>query len=267
MTGSVVVGFNGTPEAEAALIWAGHAARARHCELTVAVAGVVLSETEREAGEPDEGRSLAEHALDLLQGPGGMLAASAIVRDAPPTRLLSELTDNACLLVLGRAEENVVEATLGGSVAAHMVNHSPCPVILVPAEPAPTVPTGTVLAAVSVRDAAPAVLRLAIEQAALNGGRVLAVHRPDAKHPRELSMLQATIARRQRDHPAVPIELRLVHDLEAAVAVEVPAADLLVVGLRGAADGRRAGRLAATARRLAFRSPVPVAVVGPTPAS
>jgi nucleotide-binding universal stress UspA family protein len=139
----IVVGVDGSPNSELALDWAmGHAA-ALHAPLTV----VAVHEVPKSywggipvVGPPDAGplEKLHQAADEMAQRAASRLGdaqpASVTVR-AVSGFVVKELLDaahDADLIVLGTRSTSGLSRLLVGSVSTEVVQHSLCPVVIVP---------------------------------------------------------------------------------------------------------------------------------------
>jgi nucleotide-binding universal stress UspA family protein len=142
----IVVGYDGSPGAEAALTFALHEASARHLEVEI-VNGWVLPQ----AAIATTGMASGA-ALEACEQAGSELLAAAAVRAATiapdvtvhtclvatsPAEALIERSADATQLVVGRRGHNGLLSALLGSVANQVAHHAACPVVLMPAEPVP----------------------------------------------------------------------------------------------------------------------------------
>jgi nucleotide-binding universal stress UspA family protein len=140
MAGRVVVGVDGSPEADRALLWAAREAATRQDEL----AAVVVWTWDRPALvgapvslEPDQARAHAERilaeAVARVQGeyPTMTVTATAVEGYAPD--VLVEAARDADLLVLASHGHGRLYHTVLGSVAETCVRKATCPVVVVPA--------------------------------------------------------------------------------------------------------------------------------------
>ncbi|GAA3766390.1 universal stress protein [Salinactinospora qingdaonensis] len=134
----VVVGFNGSVAAVAALAWAAREARLRECELwairvidgghnmRAPYAGADPSEAERRA---EDARELRRAVADVQQVWERTLPL--VAEDDLPARALLTAAENADLLVLGTPEHDSLMVPTLGSTAIACVRAAPCPVVIV----------------------------------------------------------------------------------------------------------------------------------------
>jgi nucleotide-binding universal stress UspA family protein len=143
--GGIVVGVDRSPHAVDALRFALDEARLRGAELTVVevwqqpyLSEDVGPDTASALDEP--ARKRAEQllqdqvgkALDGEQVPEGV---HLLVRAGNPVEELIRLGRSADLLVVGARGHGGFRHLLTGSVATQLINHAPCPVMVVPARP------------------------------------------------------------------------------------------------------------------------------------
>ena len=140
----VVVGYDGSPSASAAVDWAAAAAAQSHTGVRVLTAVDYSSvpvwpgasteylrdvALERATAVADEGVSRA-----LSVGPG--VQASSFPATGGAAGALVEASRQASLLVLGRAEHGAFTSALLGARSLTVIAHAVCPVVLVPTGPA-----------------------------------------------------------------------------------------------------------------------------------
>lgn len=157
--GSVVVGVDGSPESEHAVLWAAEEACHEHRRLTLVHTEKTVSANElawlAQAGIPprqveDEIRVDAERIMQRARS----LAADrypeapieTVIGYGDARKQLLELAAGASMVVVGTRGHGTVAALLLGSVSAALVRHSPAPVAVVRANPTPTT-RGVVIAA------------------------------------------------------------------------------------------------------------------------
>lgn len=134
----IVVGFDGSPPAAAALSWALREARLRSAEVWVvralddgrhtraAYAGADTAATARRSAAVRELHSAAEAA----QREWGRVT-QVLVEDDLTARALTRVADHADLLVLGVSGHHLLTAPTPGPTAAACVRAAACPVVLV----------------------------------------------------------------------------------------------------------------------------------------
>jgi nucleotide-binding universal stress UspA family protein len=149
MAGTMVVGVDGSPSSVAAMRWAAEEAKLRGTRLVAVYAWVFVPPAP--LAEP----GLAPIAATDLPGQleaqraGAEAELDAAIADAfpngPPSELERKLVENdaaealeleaqsADLIVVGSRGRSGITAALLGSVSRHVVDHAPCPVVVVKA--------------------------------------------------------------------------------------------------------------------------------------
>jgi nucleotide-binding universal stress UspA family protein len=153
--GTIVAGVDGSAPSVEALRWAVWEARAHDATLVAVYAydytpswsvyayaesGVAvpppeqIEETEEQAG--DRARALLDGVLADVCGDAHdvSLEACAVPNRRPAAALLEEAR-NADLLVVGSRGRGGFVGLLLGSVSQQVIQHAPCPVVVVPAKP------------------------------------------------------------------------------------------------------------------------------------
>ncbi|GAA1696455.1 universal stress protein [Nonomuraea maheshkhaliensis] len=165
----IIVGFDGSQGAAAALGWALGQARLHHADLLV---WTVL---------PEQTAAATENAvvLDDLRRTVRDITHSAaemrVTRGHPAAELAAACTDTD-LLVLGSRGRSPLTGLLLGSVSRGCLHQAPCPVTIVPDRPRPARPYGRVIVALDGSPSSRLAVRLAAEEAALRGAELHAVH-------------------------------------------------------------------------------------------
>ncbi|MGD9959403.1 universal stress protein [Nocardioides sp.] len=223
----IVVGYDGSPDADAALEWAARAATLRKLPLTAVVVEdfptwMVVSPTEEEEQENRYG----PYGGELRQRAESLLASFEVPTCATELRrgpVVSEMLDasaDADLLVVGSNGHGKLSGALSGSVSQHLARHARCPVVVVraPADPRAT----RIVVGVDGSGGSQDALEFACVQGQLTGQPVVAVHGwrlwnvPVDKH----GDLPAPLANRISDHE------RLLADAVAGLAEKFPDVDL-----------------------------------------
>lgn len=183
--GDVLVGLDGSPEAAAALRWAGRFASAIGSHLVLVHGwergGALLGEEARhptvDAMEADVCASLRELAGRELDD-GALVADCRAVRGEIPSRLAKEARRiGADLVVVGSHGAGGARRRLLGSVSGRLVERPAHPVVIVPpsAPPVPF-PGGPIVVGADGTPASSRAMRWAAQVAAAAGSRVVAVH-------------------------------------------------------------------------------------------
>ena len=139
MSDHVVVGYDTSPEALAAVGGAAREAERRGAPLDVVrVWGLTgqldvppLSTASAYVREREQ--EIADEGADIARGAAPAVHVTARLEDGPPARALVELAQGAALVVVGRHGSGRFSGAVLGSVALGVVQHAPCPVVVVPA--------------------------------------------------------------------------------------------------------------------------------------
>jgi nucleotide-binding universal stress UspA family protein len=147
MAGRIVVGVDGSEHAQEALRWAAEEAKLRRAtvvaahawtftpSLAVGAPDLMAVPAGNIAEELDADRAAAERALSdsisaALGDDPGVSVERLLVEDAPGEGLVA-LAQDADLVVVGTRGRGNIAAALLGSVSNHVVQHAPCPVVIV----------------------------------------------------------------------------------------------------------------------------------------
>ncbi len=158
--GYLVVGVDGSEQARRALAWALEEAAVRDVELRVVLVyapgdepspyvrsyafGSEAAATERLAGDEQRWREeratearlqaerLVEAEVDAVPGHAGVTVTTHVVADERPARALIQFAERADGLVVGSRGRGGFAGLLLGSVSQQLVQHTPCPVTIVP---------------------------------------------------------------------------------------------------------------------------------------
>ena len=136
----VVVGVDGSPEAEGALAFAIEEARLRGARLRIVSAWEPSSAAyagEAFAATPDIFVEAEQHAEDLVrraaeQAIAAGVTAEAVVEEGGPAGVLIEQSEGAALLVVGSRGLGATKRLLLGSVSTSLSHHVRCPLAIVP---------------------------------------------------------------------------------------------------------------------------------------
>jgi nucleotide-binding universal stress UspA family protein len=136
----IVVGVDGSSEGERALHWAIDEARLRSAELELVQAAppAGLMDAMTSMSSRQELEDAAEHLLDqvleevvLARVDTQDLVVHRTVESGPAPEVLCEAARGADLLVVGARGQGGFRGMLLGSVATQVVQHAPCPVVVV----------------------------------------------------------------------------------------------------------------------------------------
>jgi nucleotide-binding universal stress UspA family protein len=278
----VVVGYNGTSHARAALVWAAGEAHRRGVRLLVVYAanypGMTLepgpglldpSPGALDAAEEVTARGVTEA---LATRPG--LRVTGTTEVTSPTRTLILAAEEAGLLVIGTRGHGRVLGPLLGSVAFTVAARAPCPVIVVrtDTDPRQVEAVRDVVVGTDGSPCAEGAVRFAADQAAATSSPLRIVTCTGEQKPSEVSpdrlrasaQLIADTARQavHRTHPQLTVTT-VVEDgpAERAIVDASATAALVVVGTRG--RGAFLGMLLGSVSHAVIHGArCPVAVIG-----
>ena len=140
-TPHIVVGIDGSPEADAALRFALAEASLRGLQLRVVCAWEPRASAyvgEAFAATPDAFVAAEHHADDVLRAalerlPPHGVEVEAISIEGHPAAVLLDQAAEAELLVVGSHGRGTAKRILLGSVSHDLAHHTPCPLVIVPA--------------------------------------------------------------------------------------------------------------------------------------
>ena len=170
MTRRVVVGFDGSPAAAVALVWATREATLRAAELVV----ITVLERRDPHHDVDPAKTLAAQLLKESLTGGYPVSVREFRGDAA-TELVGACTDTD-LLVVGSRGRGPLAGLMPGSVSRACLSHAPCPVVVVPARPTRAAPRHRVMVGVDGSGHSRAALSAAAEEARLRGASLDIVH-------------------------------------------------------------------------------------------
>ena len=275
MTGkSIVVGIDGSPVAEAALLWAARAADVWQLPLLIVLAGDLVDGADLASGSPNPSADLLASAERMVRRAGISCEVCTLLADKEPEPLLEQLSETASLIVVGTGAEGRFTSILFGSVSSHVNAHASCPVITVPPKwiEKPVSDDPQVIVGVKQSSGGAAALEFALSYAQASGARLTALRcwdrslaqdpaDPLAERDVQQRVLDAVVDAAAIRYPFVRVHKQLtpgpVHDALRLAALN---ADLLVIGTRYE-SGVRGSRLGPIAARLTHRMPCPVASV------
>jgi nucleotide-binding universal stress UspA family protein len=288
-TRPVLVGYDGSPGAEAALAWAlDEAARTgAPVELAYALAWppvVPAPVTSADVWPMDDTRRAISAMLQTAVAqaaeshPG--VAVAWLVLDGPAAPVLQDRSHGAALLVLGSRGHGGFAGLLLGSTAVAVSAHAHCPTVVVRGvEPGPEARPGRVVVGVDFSACSLLALGFAFDQAAGRRVPLRVVHAwapPPVRYgPPDLDPEEITLAERsaveellagwRSKYPDVPVTVEVAADSPARVMVAATRhAQLAVVGSRGR-GGFGGLLLGSVSQQLLHHSHCPVAVVRESP--
>jgi len=298
-TKPVVVGYDGSQAAGAALDWGAREAMLRRAPLKVVYAfAPPLSPVAMglDSYEPDDS-SLAEVADDLLAEAVQRVARVApevsvstrVVTSSAPVALLDSLgvAEDAELVVLGRRGTTRFSELLLGSTSLHVATHATRPTVVVPEpKPGPVGPeAGRIVVGVDGSPASIDAVGFAFDEADVHGVGLTALHAWHSEYfdspggkgggtvpasverelfgGDEMRTLSEALAGWREKYPDVEVREVSVHGRAVEQLVRVSAgARLVVVGSRGR-GGFRSVLLGSVGHALLHHAHCPVAVVRP----
>jgi nucleotide-binding universal stress UspA family protein len=272
-TGTILVGYDGSPDADIALQWAAEtAALAGHV-----VRAVMVDEGKTPPGappgwEPDD--KIPAQVDAVLAAAGASGTAERHVGNVES--ILLQQAREADMLVFGSRGHGWAAQTFLGSVSQHLARHAPCPVVVVRKSANPD--AGRIVVGLDGSEESIAALRFACQRARLTNESVVALHAwkpgpvqldhrgqlPDALADRseaaEAALAEYVLAV-HADHPTVTIERESVAMAPGLALTEASTnASLVVTGSRG--HGALAGLLlGSVSHRVLLHAQCPVAVV------
>ncbi|MEV5973143.1 universal stress protein [Streptomyces sp. NPDC051921] len=282
MTRNIVVGLDGTEQANAAAEWAAEEALLRGTGVHLVYAKepvpeTVLSLVPRGSDDAWAEEMVARTAARLRERRPGLSVTTRLLPAGPVPGLVAAAEEGE-LLVLGSRALGSVAGYLLGSVGLTVAGAVERPVVLVRAGSGATVPRGPVVVGTDVRQPVDAVLGFAFEEAARRDSEVHVVYTeqlplfaglgpamvPDirlAVAPEIERSLEELLEPWRAKYPDVEAAARVTIGSAGLELVEAAGdAALVVVGrrLRQAALGAHIGSVA---HAVLHHSPVPVAVV------
>ena len=227
----ILVGYDGSEDADAATAWAAEAARLRREPVVVVIAEDTGADAVGLRWWPQSyWRELGERAEGLLRE-GGVSEVRVERHTGALVPALVPLARDATMLVLGSRGHGKAGQTFVGSTSQRAAGHAPCPVVVVrePANPA----SDRVVVGVDGSHGSDAALDFACSQAELAHQRVLVLHGSGAEGEAALDVADA-VTRARVGHPDVRLEAASVDQPAAQALVDASTdAALVVVGSRG----------------------------------
>lgn len=290
---AVVVGVDGTPGANSALVWAAGAAHRRGVQLRV-VHGLgtpmvlgAFAAAERFTA-PDDVRAAGEGLLtegaEYARGAYPDLdVATVLAPEDAPAVLLNEAR-NDDVIVVGSRGLGAVRAIMLGSVSARTSSHAPCPVVVVPEEYGAQRHWGRVVVGVDGSDSSRRALRFGLHEALVSGSSVVVVNSwevplpvgapalddderifQEEKFDRQSEEIVAGVLAEVIDDRTQHLDISAVRvQSEPVQALRTASgdADLVVVGSRGR-GGVRGLVMGSVSQGVVHHSRAPVAVLPP----
>jgi nucleotide-binding universal stress UspA family protein len=272
-TRSIVVGYDGSPEADRALAWAAHESSLVDLPVrALMVEDVYEMQWGAVGGRSD--RDHPAHVESLLEEAGGHGKLERPTGTVVPTLLAA--AREASLLVVGSHGHGRIAEVMIGSVSQHVATHASCPVVVVRESAAPA--ARRIVVGVDGSGGSAAALEFACRRAELTGETVVAVHAwkigavlmdrqgqlPPGIGPsieeRE-RLLSESAAGVRSDHPDVTLLQEAIPESPGQALVdESTNASLVVTGSHG--RGAFAGMLlGSVSHEVLCRAQCPVAIV------
>jgi len=270
--GTIVVAFDGSPHADAALVWAARTAALEERP----VRAVIVEDGTSERGSAADSASddLADQVGSVLADAGATGALERYSGDAESVIL--EQAQDAEMLVAGSRGRGPAASTLLGSVSQHLARHATCPLVVVRREP--RADATRILVGIDGSSDCVAALRFACRRAALTKETVAALHAwnpgrvqldyhgqlPETLADRSEAadaLLAETVADARREFPEVSVVPESVAMPASEALTDASAnASLVVTGSRGlgAVTGLLLGSVS---QHLLHHAHCPVAVI------
>lgn len=269
---TVVVGVDGSPTSERAVVWAAEQARLEGRDLTLVhatdAAGATtllwldqagLDSTAVVQAARDDAERLLAATADRVAGLAPGVRVRGVVADLDPREALHELAHEAALVVVGSRGRGPVSSLLLGSVAHALSREPVCPLVVVRPTDG-TQPRQGVLVGVDESGGSPRALDFAYRQASLRGQHLQVVHclwdaraasgdvgPEDEGYDAERRLLAEIVAGMTERYPDVVVRTVLTRGMVDRTLVRLgEAAELVVVGThtRRRASGLVRGRTA-----------------------
>ncbi len=281
---TIVVGYDGSPEAQQAAHWAfGEAERTRAAvELVYAwVWPSYLPAASMVPGAsiwPDAEAAINQRMSDAVskaRRDHPACTVTSVIAHGPAALILRDRAAHADLLVVGGRSHGAIAGVLLGSVASAVAAHAPCPVVVCRGGEQ-TADSRPVVAGLDDSPRADSAARFALEQAAARGVAVHAVrawmpppdpwigsrftdrHEIDAA---EETSLRDLLAGWREKFPAVPVTADVIVGHPYRVLTDAAQTSQLVVVAARGRGGFHGLRLGSVSRHLLQHSPCTVAVL------
>ena len=253
----VVVGVDGSPASDAAVVWAAREAAMRNIPLTLVHMFKAFVPTFPQIPTPsgvavwqeDDGHKVLEQAVKIAEDAvprDRKISIASEVKCSPPVPTLIDLSEEAEMIVVGCTGHGAVARVLLGSVSSGVVRSAKCPVAVIHGEASylPHADRAPVLVGIDCSPASELALAIAFDEAARRGVELTALHAwsdvavyhvpwLDWRSEAEQSLAEY-LAGWQGRHPDVKVNrvIALDHPGRALVG-ESESAQLVVVGSHG----------------------------------
>ncbi|MXP24040.1 universal stress protein [Gordonia sp. HNM0687] len=259
-TSRIIVGVDGSPSSTAAVEWAARDAEMRDLPLALihVITPVVLPAEPWPHGfenlnmvrwQQDNARHVLEQAREVAQKAAapGELRVTGEVLNGPVLPMMTEVSEDAALMVVGCRGQSRVAGAVLGSVSSGLVHHARCPVAVIHDESAPdgVSDRSPVLVGVDGSPTSDLATAIAFEEAARRGVELVALHAFSDMSRLEVPTLNwAPIEYRNlRDKAAEVLEQHLAvfraehPEVVVRPVIDPVAADSPATGLLGYAQG------------------------------
>lgn len=274
----IVVGYDGSADAEAALAWTAATALAQKQAVEVVI---VATQMDPVVGQYRAHNDQAVEAwrISALRRLGELDVADGTVeiRRGPVVPELIRASVGAAMIVVGSTGHGLATGTLTGSVSQHVARHAECPVVAVRPQRSPH--ARRIVVGVDGSEESAKALRFACERALSTGESVTGIHGYASLSTRMLTLDAADtgpvaqrIAEADRfvrdicddlatEYPGVEIEPEAIAVRPGQVLVDASAgASLVVVGSRGR-DAFTELLLGSVSQHVLHHATCPVAIV------
>jgi nucleotide-binding universal stress UspA family protein len=255
---TIVVGFDGSPDAQAALGWAIREAASRSLPLRLLYVEPDLSGWDAAAASmsgapalatqlPPDGSGVLADAVEQAERAG--CTVSSVTLNGPTAAILVEHSHTAAMVVIGSRGLGAVSSTVLGSTVSHVASHAHCPVVVAQAGGNPH---GPVVVGVDGSGDSEETLGWAFDHASRHGLELEVVHAyaipvypgvvpyvPPVEITRATSdfehrVTQEVLAGWGEKYPDVHVTATVVHGRPAPILIEATErACLTVVGSHG----------------------------------
>jgi nucleotide-binding universal stress UspA family protein len=278
-TGGILLAYDGSPDAERALEWAGSTAAREHMPVHALLIDDldIVPAAQSAAQSPLEGR--LHHLRDEVERSlkeAGVTAAYVEIRQGHVAPLIVEAAQHASLVVVGSRGHSALAEMFIGSVSQRVAREAPCPVVVL--RPAAAPAANRIVVGVDGSGNSSAAIEFACRRAELTGEVVVAIHAwkmgdlpvdragnvPDSVGPMlddKGVLLAEAVAGMRTAHPDVMVVRELIPVAPATALVDASQnASLVVTGSRG--RGAMTGTLlGSVSNHVLHHAHCPVAIV------
>ena len=185
----IVVGVDGSPASDAAVVWAAREAAMRNIPLTLVHMFKAFVPTFPQIPTPsgvavwqeDDGHKVLEQAIKIAEDAvprDQKISIASEVKCSPPVPTLVDLSEEAEMIVVGCNGRGAVARVLLGSVSSGVVRSAKCPVAVIRAEASdlPHSDRAPVLVGIDCSPASELALAVAFDEASRRGVDLTALH-------------------------------------------------------------------------------------------